>query len=320
MRFAVDTGGTFTDLVVEGDSGEVRMYKAATTPTDPIKGVLDTLDAAAADYGLTRPDLLAKGDMLIHGTTHAINAIVTGNTARTAFLTTKGHPDILVLREGGRIEPFNFTVPYPQPYIPRSLTYEIPERVKYDGSVREALDEKAVIEIIAALKETKVEAVAVCLLWSIVNADHEIRVGELLDEHLPGVPYTLSHALNPSLREYRRASSAAIDASLKPLMGQYMGGLDSRLRDAGFDGRVLVVTTQGGAIDAADMAESPIHSINSGPAMAPLAGRTYAQADSGADTAIIADTGGTFVRSMLVNAGRRDGVRIGLPVVVGEGL
>ena len=97
------------------------------------------------------------------------------------------------------------------------------------------------------------------------------------------MPYTLSHILNPSLREYRRASSAAIDASLKPLMGKYMGSLNSRLRDAGFDGRVLVVTTQGGAIDAADMAKSPIHSINSGPAMAPLAGRTYAQADSGAD-------------------------------------
>ena len=304
MRFAVDTGGTFTDLVVEDDSGEVRMYKSATTPSDPVAGVLDTLELAAADYGLSRPDLLAKGDMLIHGTTHAINAIVTGNTARTAFLTTQGHPDVLVLREGGRIEPFNFTVPYPQPYVPRSLTYEVPERITFDGSVRQPLDEKAVVEIIAKLKVAEVEAVAVCLLWSIVNADHENRIGELLEQHLPGVPYTLSHALNPSLREYRRASSAAIDASLKPLMGKYMGSLDSRLRDAGFGGRVLVVTTQGGAIDAADMAKSPIHSINSGPAMAPLAGRNYAQADSGADTAIIADTGGTTFDVSLVRGGR----------------
>ena len=304
MRFAVDTGGTFTDLVVEDDSGGARMYKSETTPSEPVAGVLDTLELAAADYGLSRPELLAKGDMLIHGTTHAINAIVTGNTARTAFLTTQGHPDVLVLREGGRIEPFNFTVPYPQPYVPRSLTYELPERIVFDGSVRQPLDEKAVIEIIAKLKAADVEAVAVCLLWSIVNADHEIRVGHLLDQHMPGVPYTLSHALNPSLREYRRASSAAIDASLKPLMGKYMGSLESRLRDAGFDGRVLVVTTQGGAIDAADMAKSPIHSINSGPAMAPLAGRNYAQADSGADTAIIADTGGTTFDVSLVRGGR----------------
>jgi len=304
MRFAVDTGGTFTDLVVEDHSGEVRMYKASTTPSDPVAGVLDTLELAAKDYGVSRSDLLARGDMLIHGTTHAINAIVTGSTARTAFLTTKGHPDVLVLREGGRIEPFNFTVPYPQPYVPRSLTYEIAERIMYDGTIRDMLDEQAVIETIGQLKETAVEAVAVCLLWSIVNPAHEIRLGELLKEHLPGVPYTLSHELNPSLREYRRASSAAIDASLKPLMGAYMGGLESRLRDAGFDGRVLVVTTQGGAMDAVDMAQSPIHSINSGPAMAPLAGRAYAQADSGADTAIIADTGGTTFDVSLVRGGR----------------
>ena len=272
MRFAVDTGGTFTDLVVESDDGGLRMYKAPTTPSDPVAGVLETLSHAADDLGESREALLGRGEMLIHGTTHAINAIVTGNTARTAFLTTKGHPDVLVFREGGRIEPFNFTVPYPEPYVPRSLTYEVPERVAYDGTVTEPLDEAGVVAIIEELKGQEIEAVGVCLLWSIVNPAHELRVGELLERHLPGVPYTLSHVLNPSLREYRRASSTCIDGSLKPLMGSYLGGLESRLRDAGFGGRVLVVTTQGGAMDAADMASAPIHSINSGPAMAPIAG------------------------------------------------
>ncbi len=304
MRFAVDTGGTFTDLVVESDDGGLRMYKAPTTPADPIAGVLDTLARAAADMGESRTALLGRGDMLIHGTTHAINAIVTGNTARTAFLTTKGHPDVLVFREGGRTEPFNFTVPYPEPYVPRSLTYEVPERVTYDGTVSEPLDENRVIEIIEELKSQKIEAVGVCLLWSIVNPIHELRVGALLERHLPGVPHTLSQVLNPSLREYRRASSTCIDASLKPLMGDYLGGLEERLRDAGFGGRVLVVTTQGGAMDAADMARAPIHSINSGPAMAPVAGRAYAQADTGVDTAIIADTGGTTFDVSLVRGGR----------------
>lgn len=304
MRFAVDTGGTFTDLVVESDDRGLRMYKAPTTPTDPVAGVLETLALAAKDLGESREALLGRGEMLIHGTTHAINAIVTGNTARTAFLTTKGHPDVLVFREGGRIEPFNFTVPYPEPYVLRSLTYEVPERVAYDGSVTEPLDEQGVVAIIEELARQEVEAVGVCLLWSIVNPAHELRVGALLGRHLPGVPYTLSHVLNPSLREYRRASSTCIDASLKPLMGHYLGGLESRLRDAGFGGRVLVVTTQGGAMDAADMAHAPIHSINSGPAMAPIAGRAYADADTGADTAIIADTGGTTFDVSLVREGR----------------
>ncbi len=304
MRFAVDTGGTFTDLVVETDDGEIRMYKAPTTPSDPVAGVLDTLTKAAEDFGKSREALLAGGDMLIHGTTHAINAIVTGNTAKTAFLTTRGHPDVLVFREGGRIEPFNFTVPYPEPYVPRSLTYEVSERITYEGAVVEALDEAALIETIGELKRQKVEAVGVCLLWSIVNPVHEKRIGELLAQHLPDVPFTLSHVLNPSLREYRRASSTCIDASLKPLMGSYLGGLERRLREAGFDGRVLVVTTQGGAMDASDMAEAPIHSINSGPAMAPIAGRAYAEADTGVDTAIIADTGGTTFDVSLVRGGR----------------
>ena len=304
MRFAVDTGGTFTDLVVESDDGGLRMYKAPTTPADPVAGVLETLSRAAGDLGESREALLGRGEMLIHGTTHAINAIVTGNTARTAFLTTRGHPDVLVFREGGRIEPFNFTVPYPEPYVPRSLTYEVPERVAYDGSVTEPLDEQGVVAIVEELERQEVEAVGVCLLWSIVNPAHELRVGALLERHLPGVPYTLSHVLNPSLREYRRASSTCIDASLKPLMGHYLGGLETRLRDAGFGGRVLVVTTQGGAMDAADMARAPIHSINSGPAMAPIAGRAYADADTGADTAIIADTGGTTFDVSLVREGR----------------
>lgn len=304
MRFAVDTGGTFTDLVVENDEGEVRMYKASTTPSDPVAGVLATLQLAADDLGISQRELLGKGEMLIHGTTHAINAIITGNTARTAFLTTKGHRDILVFREGGRIEPFNFTVGYPEPYVPRSLTHEISERVLYDGKVSQALDEAAVLETIEELKKQKVEAVGVCLLWSIVNPVHELRVGELLEKHLPGVPYTLSHVINPSLREYRRASSTCIDASLKPLMGAYMGGLNERLREAGFDGRVLVVTTQGGAMDAADIAKAPIHSINSGPAMAPIAGKAYADMDTGFDTAIIADTGGTTFDVSLVRGGR----------------
>lgn len=304
MRFACDTGGTFTDLIVEDDQGGLHMYKAATTPADPVKGVLDALALAAADMDQSLADLLAQGDMLIHGTTHAINAIITGNTAKTAFLTTAGHPDILVLREGGRIEPFNFVAPYPEPYLPRALTFEVPERIDSAGGVHTPLDEAAVIAIAEDLKAQNIEAVAVCLLWSIYNPAHELRVGELLEAHLPGVPYSLSHRLNPALREYRRASSTAIDASLKPLMGRYLGGLTARLTEAGFSGRTLVLTSQGGMLDASDLAQKPIHAINSGPSMAPIAGRHYARKDSDAPNVIIADTGGTTYDVSLVRQGR----------------
>ncbi len=304
MRFAVDTGGTFTDLIVEDDDNGLHMYKASTTPSDPIRGVLDSLQLAADDFGEDLSAFLGRGELFIHGTTHAINAIVTGNTARTAFLTTEGHRDILVYREGGRMEPFNFTVPYPQPYIPRALSYEVPGRILADASEMRPLDEGRVISILEELREKEVESIAVCLLWSIINPAHEDRVGELIAEHLPDVPYTLSHVLNPALREYRRASSAAIDASLKPLMSAYMRNLTGRLSDAGFGGRVLIVTSQGGMMDATDIAEQPIHLINSGPSMAPVSGRYFAREDEGSDTAVIADTGGTTYDVSLVRRGR----------------
>jgi len=303
MRLAADTGGTFTDLVVERGE-DVRLYKASTTPHDPADGILDAVALAAAGAGAPIERFLAEVDVFIHGTTRAINAILTNTTARTALLATRGHPDMLLLREGGRTHPFNWSYGYPDPYIPRALTFEIDERVGSEGEVVLALDERTAVETIGRLAELDVESVAVCLLWSIANPAHELALGELLERHLPGVPYTLSHALNPTLREYRRASCAAIDASLKPLMTAYLRGLEDRLRESGFRGRLLMVTSSGGVVDAADMAAAPIHSVNSGPAMAPIAGRHYAALDGLSENAVVADTGGTSYDVALVRRGR----------------
>lgn len=304
MRLAVDTGGTFTDLVVEDDAAGIQYFKAPTTTNDPVRGVLDVLARAAEERTEGLSELLGRATMLVHGTTRAINAVVTGTTARTAFLATEGHPDILLFREGGRTEPFNFTRRYPDPYVPRSLTFEVPERVGAGGEVVKDLDEGAVVGIARRLAELEVEAVGVCLLWSIANSAHELRTGELLDKHLPGVPYSLSHRLNPSIREYRRASSTVIDASLKPIMSTYLAVLEDRLRQEGFVGRLLIVTSAGGVLDVKDVAEAPIHSLRSGPAMAPVAGRLYAKLDADAETAVVADTGGTTYDVSLVRRGR----------------
>ncbi len=303
LRLACDTGGTFTDLVVE-DGDDIRLFKASTTPDDPVRGVLDALALAAQHYSLDRHEFLQRASMFIHGTTRAINAIVTKQTAKTAFLTTKGHRDILVIREGGRTEPFNFSVAYPEPYVPRRYTFEVDERVDARGAILASLDETSLLNTIERLRTMKVEAVGVCLLWSVVNPAHELRVGELLAEHLPDVPFTLSHQLNPTLREYRRASATVIDASLKPLMFEYLNGLTARLRSAGFEGRTLMVTSSGGIMDAEAVARAPIHAINSGPAMAPVAGRYYAARDFANAVAIVADTGGTTFDVSVVRDGR----------------
>lgn len=307
MRFAVDTGGTFTDLLVEDDDGRLlHMYKAPTTPADPVAGVLAALELAAADLGGDVRALLARGDLFIHGTTIATNAVLTGQTAKTAFLTTRGHPDILVFREAGRmgLPMFDYGVSYPEPYVPRALTFEVPERIGADGRVLTPLDDGAVLALVPTLRAEGIEAVGVCLLWSIVNPRHEQRIGELLAEHMPGVAVSLSHLVNPSIREYRRASATCIDASLKPLMGAYLDGMRARLGAAGFTGAVMVVTSQGGVAEAGDVARAPIHAVKSGPAMAPVAGRAYARAEGGSDTAIVADAGGTSYDVSLVRRTR----------------
>lgn len=304
LRFAVDTGGTFTDLVVEDPGSGLSVHKAPTTPDDPGDAMLDVLGIASTAREEERAAMLARGETLIYATTRAINAIVTGTAARTALLTTAGHEDMLVLREGGREGAFDFSVPYPEPYVPRELTFGIGERIGAAGEVVVPLDEEELKRVIVRLSEAEVEAVGVCLLWSIANEEHERRVGEMLAEQLPDVPVTLSSELNPSLREYRRASSAVIDASLKPVMSGYLRDLDARLRSAGFQGETLVVSSSGGLLAAEEMARAPIHLVNSGPAMAPVAGRHYARRDAGAETVIVTDTGGTTFDVSLVRDGR----------------
>ena len=180
----------------------------------------------------------------------------------------------------------------------------MPERIAYDGTIVEPLDERLLVELLRQVRASGVQAIGVSLLWSIVNPSHESRVGELIEQHLPGVPYTLSHRLNPTPREYRRSSATCIDASLKPLMSAYFGGLARRLGEAGFAGRLLIVTSQGSALDASDVARAPVHCINSGPAMAPVAGRHYARTDTERATAIVADSGGTTFDVSLVRDGR----------------
>src|SRR5262249_1727011 len=152
-----------------------RFYKRPTTPVNPVDGLFDVIAAAAADHQLPVREFLSRGDLFIFGTTRATNAIVTGTTARTALLCTRGHPHLLLFREGGgRTTLFDYEQEYPDPYIPRSLTFEVPERVRADGSIAAPLDEEAVREIARRLRLLDVEAAAVCLLWSIVNPVHEL--------------------------------------------------------------------------------------------------------------------------------------------------
>ncbi len=302
FRISVDTGGTFTDVVVADEAGTLHLAKAPTDLERAFQSIADGLEQLAPELGVTVGELLARTDVFTYGTTRATNAIVEGRTARTAFFTTEGFPDILLLREGGKLEPFR-QLPFPPPYVPRYLTFEIRERIDSEGDVFVELDEQSVLTAIEDSRRLGAEAVAVCLIWSTVNPDHELRVGELLAREWPEVPFTLSHQLNPIIREYRRASSTAIDASLKPLMQAYLQTLEQDLRHAGLDGHIFVATSFGGAWRPEEVTERPIYSIGSGPSMAPVAALTYSKAEMSDRDLIVCDTGGTTFDVGLVTAG-----------------
>ena len=303
-RISIDTGGTFTDAVVADASGILALGKALTDPLRNFTGVQAAIADAGQQLGLSLRELLGQTELFIYGTTRATNAIVTGRTARTAMLLTEGFPDILVYRQGGKLHPHQLNVDYPEPYIPRALTFEIPERIDAEGGVVKALDEARVRAVLQSLQAEQVEAVAVCLLWSIANPAHERRVGELVAELLPGVPCTLSHELNPVLREYPRASSTAIDASLKPLMQEQLRLLRENLAESGFAGDVLVSASVGGVMHVEDMIQRPIYLVKSGPAMAPIAGLTYAALEAAGGNVVVVDTGGTTFDVSLVRDGQ----------------
>ncbi|MGW0036860.1 hydantoinase/oxoprolinase family protein [Gordonia sp. NPDC003376] len=303
-RISVDTGGTFTDVIVRGDDGGLTIGKALTAHDRTFVGIKEAIESAAVQMDLGVDELIADTTMFIYGTTRATNAIVTKRVAKTAFVTTEGFPDTLLLREGGKFDPHDFTQDYPDPYIARRDTFEIAERVLVDGSVAKAFDEAEARRTVEQIGRRGYEAVAVCFLWSVVNPEHEARFGELLDEILPGVPYTLSHKLIPVVREYRRASATAIDASLKPLMQKHLLGLQEDLREAGFTGRILISTSEGGCNEVDALVEKPIYTVGSGPAMAPIAARTFANLEGLGDDVIICDTGGTTFDVGLVRGGR----------------
>ena len=323
----VDTGGTFTDVVVSDEKGRFTIGKALTTPDRIFLGLKDAIEDASNQLGLSVTEVLKRTQLFVYGTTRATNAIVTRKIAKTAFLTTKGFPDVLVLREGGKFDPHEFSIPFPEPYIPRRYTFEIDERIESNGNIYQRLDEEQVIDVIKQLNSKGYEAVGVSFLWAIRNPVHEKKVGELLQTLLPGIPFTLSHELNPIMREYRRASSVVIDASIKPLMQTHLIELQTDLRQNGYSGELLVSTTIGGCMDIDSVINRPIHTVRSGPAMAPVAGKHYSKLENKQDAVLVVDTGGTtFDVSLVVDSnisitqetwlgGRFTGDMLGIPAV-----
>ena len=301
-RIAVDTGGTFTDVVVADRYGSLTVAKAPTNNANIYQGISAALSRAASDRGITIERLLESSDLVNYTTTHPVNAVIQKKVAKTALLVTEGFPDILTLRGGGKLGTFNLHLDFPEPYIPRRLTYEIPERIDATGRVVRALDEG---ETRRTIRQLSAEAIGVCFLWSVVNPSHELIIGQIIEEELGEIPYSLSHRVNPVVREYPRASTTAIDASLKPEIVAHLVNVESGLRKSGFGGELLLGTSYGGVGHMNDLIERPVYTLGAGPALAPVAGRAYSRAEADQTNAdiIVCDAGGTSFDVSLIRGG-----------------
>ena len=298
FRAAVDIGGTFTDVVFLGDDGRVLVRKVASTPDDYGRGVLTGLDECIRTLGIEPGDVTEIG----HGFTVATNAILEGKGEKTALVTTAGFRDVLEL---GRIRtPRLYDLYYrkPPPLVERRLRFEVRERVSYEGEVLQPLNLSDVEAVADRLGEEGVRSVAVSLLHSYANPDHETRIAELVTERLPGIDLSLSSQVLPEMREYERTSTTVINAYVRPVVARYLNDLDRRLRARGVTIPLTIMQSNGGLAPVDVTVDRPIFCIESGPA-AGVVGAYHLGGRIDAPDIISFDMGGTTAKASIIEGG-----------------
>jgi N-methylhydantoinase A len=292
-RVGVDTGGTFTDAVLAVGPGEWRVAKVPTTPRAPAVGVLSGLHA-----------LVPRGSAavdLVHGTTHATNALLTGELGRVVLVTTRGFADVLAVGRQERDRLYELEPRPPRPPQPRRLVVEVAERLDAAGRVVEALTAAEVERVAAEVAERKPQAVAVALLHAWREPRHERRLGRALRRL--GVPVVLSSEVAPEVREYERFTTAWADAGLRPVVGPALQLLELTLREGwGAASKLSVMRSDGGTCAAAAAAGQPVTLALSGPAGGLSAARGLADA-RGDGTVLTLDMGGTSTDVALLPPG-----------------
>jgi N-methylhydantoinase A len=312
-RIGIDVGGTFTDAVIVSDDGRVRIAKVRSTPERIEAGFMDGLRNLLERAGSAAGDV----DYLAHGSTVATNAIVQRRLARTGLITNEGFRDVLAIGTQMRRHVYDLWTPDPEPIVPRELCMPVKGRIGASGEEVEPLDEAGVRAAARRLGEEGVAAVAVMLLFSFLNPAHEDRVGQILAEELPGVAVSLSSRVVPEYREYVRASTTAMNASLLPLLGEYLGAVGDEVRGEGVRVPLHLMQTNGGVASADRARELPIGLAASGPAAGVIGGARLADLVGEADV-LTFDMGGTTADIGLVLGGlpqlRFSGEAAGMPI------
>jgi N-methylhydantoinase A len=315
-RIAVEVGGTFTDLIWTDADGHVRTHKVPSTPGDPSDGVIQGLEDAAGKG--------ATGiSQLCHGSTVATNAIIERQGCRAMLLVTRGFRDLLVLQRQLRPNVYALACEKPTPVIPLHMTVEVTERIGAAGEIIVPLDDVELLSTVEELIEReRPEAVAVCLLHSYRNPDHEKKVHDLLQSRYPELPIVLSSEVLPTFREYERASTTAMAAYLVPLVGRYVARLERHLGTQAASAAFFIMQSSGGVLPSAGARKRGVEMLNSGPAAGVIAAAKLS--DMLEDSNIITlDIGGTSADVCLIVNGRPEitsetevgGLPVGLPSI-----
>jgi N-methylhydantoinase A len=300
-RIGVDVGGTFTDLVLVRD-GTIVLDKHPTTPRDQSEGVLGGLRQLAAREGATLDELLARTDLIVHGTTTADNTMIEMSGAVTGLVTSEGHRDEIEIRRGYKEDIWDPAFPPPRPICERRRRYGVPERLDFEGSVLTPLDEDAVRRALRRMRQQGVESLGVVFLFSFVNPAHERRVRELAAEELPGAMVSLSHEVMAAAPEFERTSTTLVNAYVGPKIERYLSRLDGLLRDAGFRGELLIMQSNGGVMPGGYVAQRAVGVMGSGPAGGVM-GATAVAGAAGITDFLSVDMGGTSYDVCLVRGG-----------------
>ncbi len=327
---SVDIGGTFTDFsLLDLSTGQVSVNKVLTDPDNPeqalMQGASELLQSARVDFSQLR--------MVVHSTTLATNAIIERKGAKTALITTEGFRDILEMGREQIYDMYDLKAQYPPPLVPRYLRRGVSERISRDGQTLQGLDEKAAMAVVDDLVKEGAEAIAVSLMHAYKNPASEQAMKAAISSRFPGITLSISSEVAPVINEYERTSTTVADCYIKPavsryLTGRYLTGIEERLAEQGYTGRLLVMHSAGGVIGSDTASARPVRLLESGPAAGALAASFYGDLLNQPDLVSL-DMGGTTAKTCVIEGGKpavsnmievarvhRFKVGSGLPIVI----
>jgi N-methylhydantoinase A len=303
FTIGVDVGGTYTDLVATDETGRTMFAKSPSTPADQSIGVMAGLEELGRRLNLSRAEMLAATERLVHGTTVATNALLERKGAKVALLTTEGHRDVIEMREGLKPDRYDLRSPPPEPLVPRELRFGVRERLKASGEVLTPLDQVSLDRAIAGIRKSGATSVAVCFLHSYLNPVHELAAVERLAKELPGISVSPSSDVLPQIKEYERVSTTIVNAYVGPIVRRYLTSLAQRLAEAGLKGSLFVVLSHGGMAPVEEASRLAAGTVLSGPAGGMSGGRRCAEL-LGIPDLVPFDMGGTSTDISLISDGQ----------------